>query len=258
MAKHSDEGAAGVRSADGDFDLGVGYVPGQYFHRLEMFPGGGRHVLHDERSLAYDAAPMVEHITQDKTTFHRRAAPIWDQGSVGACTAFAGLGLMMTEPFVGPEVYTPEDALRFYSRETWLDDRQIPGRYPPEDTGSTGLWSMKLLKLEGLIDGYRHAFSMATVKKLLQVSPVSIGIPWYNSMFKPDHYGRLVVDLTSGLAGGHQLEGTGVDFENREVELTNSWGVGWGWTGRARISFADLAILLRQHGDCSVPTGRIA
>lgn len=263
MGKHTDADGDGLadqahvtRPADGDFDLGVSTVWGQYFHRLEVFPGGGRHVLHDARSLEYDAATLVEHVTTKRTTYHWRQAEIWDQGQVGACTAFAALGLMMTEPFYRPtHHFIGRDALQFYGAETTLDDAQIPGHYPPDDTGSTGLWSMKLLKIQGLITGYRHAFSVDTVKKLLQVTPVSFGFPWYNSMFDPDSKGHLIVDLTSGLAGGHQLVGSAVDFEAGGVELTNSWGAGWGRQGKAFLAFADLAILLGQHGDCSVPSG---
>lgn len=261
MAKHTDSDgdgvadyAADVRPADGDDDLGVPHVPGRYFHLLEQKPGLGRHVLHDARSLNYNAADLVEHVTKEVTTFHKRVAPVWDQGQLGACTAFAALGVMMTEPFYRTSFkYSGADAIKFYEQETALDNSQIPGAYPPDDTGSTGLWSMKLLRKMGLISGYKHAFSFTTVKKLLQVDPVSFGVPWYNSMFTPDKYGRIHVDQSSGLAGGHQLDGTGIDFVNQEIELTNSWGPSWGLSGRCRISFADMQALLANHGDCSVP-----
>lgn len=250
---HQDE-----RPEDGDYDFGVPYVPGQYFHRLERTdPRLGRHALHDARSLGYDAASMVEHVTREVTTYHQRHGAILDQGQVGACTAFAALGLMNTEPFVGSSLFTSEDALRFYSEETRLDDRQIPGQYPPDDTGSTGLWSMKMLKRWLLINEYKHAFSLATVKKLLQVAPVSLGLPWYQSMFEVDRHGFMTVSQVSGLAGGHQIEATGVDYERQAVQLTNSWGMGWGQSGKAYLRFTDLGLLLKTHGDCSVPTGRI-
>ena len=95
MGRHFDEDGDGLadqavpRFIEGDYDLGVPHVDGQYFHRLEVFPGGGRHVLHDARSLRYDAAEMVRHVTRRRTTYHQRQAPIWDQGEVGASTAFA-------------------------------------------------------------------------------------------------------------------------------------------------------------------------
>lgn len=262
MGKHFDNDGDGVadgpprRPDDGDFDLGVPSVTGQYFHLLEQGPGLGRHVLHDARSLDYDAATLVEQVTTERTTYHRRYGPIFDQGNVGACTAMAALGLMNTEPFVGSKLFTTDDALAFYARETVLDDRQIPGHYPPDDTGSTGLWSMKQLRADGLIPGYRWAFSVATVKRLLQVSPISLGLPWFNSMFSVDHHGYLIVQPFTGLAGGHQIEATGVDFERQAVEVTNSWGDGWGQGGKAFIRFTHLDQLLKLHGDVAVPTGR--
>lgn len=266
MGKHTDEDGDGVadqvtplpdgRPEDGDFDLGVPHVTGTYFHRLEQAPGLGRHVLHDNRSLDYDAATLVEHVTTERTTYHARHGEVFDQGNVGACTAMAALGLMNTEPFVGSKLFTTEDALAFYSRETALDDRQIPGRYPPDDTGSTGLWSMKQLRADGLIPAYRWAFSLATVKRLLQVSPISLGLPWFNSMFDVDAHGFLVVQSFTGLAGGHQIEATGVDFERQAVEITNSWGPGWGHNGRAFLRFTHLDQLLKLHGDVAVPSGR--
>jgi hypothetical protein len=268
MGKHFDEDGDGVadqvsppptgRPPDGDFDLGVPPVTGQYFHRLEQAPGLGRHVLHDARSLDYDAATLVEHVATERTTYHKRYGEIFDHGSVGACTGMAALGLMNTEPFVGSKLlFTAQEALEFYSRETALDDRQIPGRYPPEDTGSTGLWSMKQLRADGLISGYRWAFSLATVKRLLQVSPISLGLPWFNSMFEVDRDGFLIVQPFTGLAGGHQIEATGVDFERQAVLLANSWGDGWGQNGFAYLRFTHLDQLLKLHGDVSVPTGRL-
>jgi hypothetical protein len=257
----ADQGSPGDRSDreyGRDFDLGVPHVVGQYFHQLEQAPGLGRHVLHDARSLDHDAAQLVEHVTTEKTTTHKRYGEIFDQGDVGACTAMAALGLMNTEPFVGSkDLFITRDALNFYAAETHLDDAQIPGSYPPNDSGSTGLWSMKLLKLQRLIPGYRWAFSLATVKKLLQVSPISLGLPWFNSMFNVDRDGFLVVQPASGLAGGHQIEATGVDFERQAVLLANSWGTGWGKNGFAYLRFTHLDQLLKLHGDVSVPTGRL-
>jgi hypothetical protein len=231
-------------------------VDGRYFHLLEQGPGLGRHVLHDDRSRAYDAATLVAHVTARRTTYHERVVPIWDQGQVGACTAFAALGLMGTEPFYRPSWrLAPDRALQFYELETQLDDSQIPGHYPPDDTGSTGLWSMKTLKRLGYITGYRHAFSFQTVLKLLQVSPVSFGFPWYESMFETDRNGMITVDRASGLAGGHQLVGSAVDFERGLIRVDNSWGTGWGKDGQGFLSFAAVETLLSVHGDCSVPSG---
>src|SRR5207237_6942116 len=125
-------------------------------HRL------GRHVLHDERSREFDAAEIARPRPL-ATTIHDSACAPWDQGQVGSCTANAALGCLMTKPFWnGSWAFTEADALTLYGQETRLDDRQIPGEYPPDDTGSTGLWSMKALKARGLIRAYRRAFRLST------------------------------------------------------------------------------------------------
>jgi hypothetical protein len=76
-------------------------------------------------------------------------------------------------------------------------------------------------------------------------------------MFDVDAHGFVDVRPESGLAGGHQIVGSGVDFERQAVEITNSWSENWGLKGRAFIRFTHLDQLLKLHGDCSVPTGRI-
>jgi hypothetical protein len=263
MGKHTDGDGDGVadyadfvRPADGDHDLGVQHVRGTYFHQIEVVPGFGRHVLHDERSREYDAANgLVADVTKIVTTMHHRVIDPWDQGQIGDCTANAALGLMMTEPFADlvKRTFTEDDCVRFYEQETQLDDRQIPGHYPPDDTGSTGVWSMKVLKAWGLASGYQHAFDTWTLQRILQKFPVSVGVPWYASMDSPDENGLLHVEPASGLRGGHQFDLVGIDVENQWYTAVNSWGTGWALKGEMRIPFNDFHTLLQHHGDVSVP-----
>lgn len=261
MGKHFDDDGDGIadqptRPPDGDFDLGVDHVPGQYFHLLEQGPGLGRHVLHDERSRQYDAAEgIAAEVTKIVTTRHQRVIPPFDQGDLGSCTANAALGLMVTEPFASMinRTFTEDDCVRFYERETVLDNRQIPGSYPPVDTGSTGLWSMKTLRDWLLASGYQHAFSTSTLQRILQKFPVSVGVPWFSSMDHPDRHGIIRVDPASGLRGGHQFDVTEIDAENQWYEAWNSWGTGFALGGKMRIPFADMHTLLSNHGDVTVP-----
>jgi hypothetical protein len=87
--------------------------------------------------------------------------------------------------------------------------------------------------------------------------PGITGIPWYNSMFKPDSSGLLEVDVRSGLAGGHELvvdevvtadhpgNGTGVLL----VGGDNSWSVSWGNQGRWYLRATDWWELRKRQGD---------
>jgi hypothetical protein len=267
MGQHTDADGDGLAdrppaTPGRDFTLGVDPVPGQVFHRFEQAPGLGRHVLHDDRSRAFDADVLVRGIVRRQATvIHPRVIPPWDQGETGSCTAHAALGLMMSEPYFSwqaglnrtSKLYSEDDVLRFYGRETELDDRQIPGSYPAEDTGSTGLWSMKTLRDWKLITQYRHAFSFDTLARLLQVTPVSLGLPWFESMFRVDEDYVVDVRPETGLAGGHQIVGQGIDFERQAIRICNSWGENWAEQGFAWIGFGDMRTLLGLHGDVSVP-----
>lgn len=238
-----------------DDTLGVPEVAGQIFHLIEQSAANlGRHVLHDARSLAYDAADLVATRGPLKTVMHQCTVEPWDQGNVGACTANAALGILVTEPFaVAGRTFTEQDALALYAEETKLDNRQIPGSYPPDDTGSTGVWSMKALKARGFIRGYKHAFTLDTALKLLQQYPVSTGLPWFQSMFDVDADNTIKVDQASGLAGGHQIAIVGIDVDRKAVRVRNSWGTGWADGGYAWLKWSDWEALLRLHGDVVVP-----
>lgn len=213
----------------------------------------GRHQVHDERSRAFALEPRA---LPTSPVLHTRRLPIFDQGELGSCTANAALGLLCTGPTDLGKVWTEQDAVDFYSAETRVDDGMgIPGHYPPEDTGSCGLASMKLAKADGWITGYRHAFSLTTALGWLGTQPISIGIPWLNSMFEPNSSHVLPVLRHSGIAGGHQVCLDGIDPHHSRVRLANSWGAGWGDRGWAWLSYADLGWLLNQGGDAVTPTG---
>jgi C1A family cysteine protease len=225
------------------------------FQLLEQTGGPfrlGRHVLHDPRSRAYDAAelarprPLV-------ATHHQSVVEPWDQGQIGSCTANAALGALMTEPLHQPAWnFDEEDCKNLYREETRLDDSQIPGHWEPDDTGSTFLWSAKALRQAGLIRSYRHCFRMSTVLHLLLDQPVSTGITWYESMFDVDADNVIECDFGSRVAGGHQVCLVGLDVEREAVRVRNSWGTSWADGGYAWLRFEDYDRLLADNGDAGV------
>ncbi|MFD0330739.1 C1 family peptidase [Streptacidiphilus monticola] len=129
----------------------------------------------------------------------------------------------------------------------------IPGEYPPTDTGSSGIGVAKALKSLGLATSYTHAFSLQALQSALQSGPVLIGIPWLNSMFNPAADGRIPLDQSSGVAGGHELELARYDAQAGEYWVANSWGTSWGQSGWGYLAEADLSWLLSQQGDVTVP-----
>jgi len=149
--------------------------------------------------------------------------------------------------------YTEDDAVALYELETKIDNSQIPGSYPPEDTGSTGPWSMEALKKQGKIRSYQHTTSLHTALALLNTGPISIGVSWFNSMFTPDSTDTIHVDPDSGLGGGHQVCVVADDVEEQRVLIRNSWGPSWGDQGHAWLSWSDLEWLLSEGGDVVQP-----
>jgi hypothetical protein len=101
---------------------------------------------------------------------------------------------------------------------------------------------MKALKNRGTISGYRWAQTSPGFVQLLQAGPVLMGLPWYEAFFSPDQKGFIDSSphwLTSGIAGGHEVEAVGVDIDatdlsNSVITLCNSWGT-WGDAGRFRM-----------------------
>lgn len=233
----------------------------------------GRHVEHDPRSLQYAHGVLPK--SAIKSVAWTRRIPILDQGSLGSCTGNAGTGLLGTDSAgrtasttvtisaagaaashglftAGEHTLDEVFAVALYSLATILDG--VSGKYPPTDTGSTGLGVGKALKALGLASGYTHAFSLAALNSALQSGPVMIGIEWLQSMFDTATDGRILLDKTSPIAGGHELELSKFDAATGEYWVPNSWNTSWGKDGWGYFTAADLAWLLSQQGDVTVPS----
>ena len=219
----------------------------------------GRHVEHDPRSLAYAHGVLPQ--TAIKSVDWTRRAPIFDQGNLGSCTGNAAAGLLATDSKARTGLTSvtvnghllPIDeqlAVQVYELATQLDN--IPGTYPPDDTGSSGLGAAKALKKLGLAASYRHAFSLDALKSALQSGPVMVGTVWLNSMFEPMGAGNVLVDRASDVAGGHEYVLSAYDATADQFRIDNSWGEGWGIRGSAWITAADMQWLLSQQGDVTV------
>lgn len=215
-------------------------------HRL------GRHQMHDLLVPEKEARPaaLVRLVDVD----HKRLVAPFNQGQIGSCTGNACVGCLMTEPFhqAGWD-FTEATAVQVYELETTLDDSQIPGVYPPDDTGSTGPWSMMAAEKNGWIRSWKHTRSLHTALGMLMTGPISIGVPWYQSMFTPDKDGVLVLNESSGVVGGHQLEASGVDVARQRIRIPNSWDTTWGLGGYCWMPWSMAEFLLHEGGDVVQP-----
>src|SRR5882724_5153040 len=144
----------------------------------------GRHIVHDPRSWKFPARKARKIIT----VIHASHDLPLDQGNLGSCTANAGLGAMLSDPYYGhvrSQIHPTEAfAVELYHEETELHPKD--GVYPPEDPGGCGLWIAKVLNNRGLIKGYRHAFGLDHALKALVNAPCIFGIDWYSSFDQVD------------------------------------------------------------------------
>lgn len=210
-------------------------------------PRLGRHVEHDPRSRAFPA-PATATITSKTWRHYGR---ILDQGQVGSCTGNAMAQALNTHPLhVSRTPYLTEgDADALYSLATSLDD--VPGAWPPDDTGSSGLAVAKAAQEKGYITGYTHAFGLDHTLAALMNGPLIVGTNWTQNMFHPDAHG--FVKPTGAVAGGHEYLLLGVNTDRGYATFLNSWGADWGLRGRFHMTLDDFGALLANGGDATQP-----
>jgi hypothetical protein len=232
----------------------------------------GRHVEHDPRSRAFvhpDPADLVEDAQGIESAIEAWTASlhsslvskVWrflgqilNQGEVGSCTGEAMTNLLNCEPFQNdaePSTFSQECAVDLYSRATTLD--KIPGHYPPDDTGSSGLAVCKAAKQLGLITSYRHAFTLTSLLHWLATKgPAIIGIEWFEGFDTPQGPDAELV-ISGSVRGGHEICIHEIDVEKRRVRGIQSWGGEWGDQGFFTLSWDTLGQLLSRQGDATLP-----
>jgi hypothetical protein len=232
----------------------------QYTVRVQDDPGDirglGRLVEHDERSRRFAFKATAVTLTSVQ---HQRHIPVLDQGDLGSCTGNAMTGLLGTDPFFATlpagTLSTTDGsgdekvAIDLYSDATKRDT--YPGTYPPTDTGSSGIAVAKAAAARGWISGYQHTFDLDTALAALAVTPVIIGISWYEGFDTPSSEGEL--SIQGKVRGGHEIVLDQLDVENKRVWLTNSWNTSFGIQGRAFFSWDTFGQLLSQQADVTVP-----
>lgn len=221
-------------------------------------PRLGRHVVHDPRSrgFAYPVAAAPEKPT--KAIRHHIYGPNkTPTQTIRCCTGVdQAVKCDAAENRLKGVILGMADAVRVYSLATTLDDDGQ--QYPPNDTGSSGLYACKASKQLGLINRYDWLFagSQQVLATLAggQGQPgrcVGVGTWWYDDMFTADPE-SLLVKPTGPKVGGHQWTITGWDPHYNAFEALCWWGPDFGKNGQFRISFDDLEDLLADDGDAHV------
>lgn len=232
--------------------------PGSVTKRIREHPVAGkplgRHVNHDPRSRNFAAPARAAAAVSQR--WYRQTA-ILNQGDLGSCTGNAADGVLGTDPFFPTVQQAKPDwdfgeagALSIYSLATTLDP--FKGQYPPTDTGSDGLSVAKACVQLGLISGYRHCLSLDAVVTALQLGPVITGVNWYDSFDSPDGTGLIGISSNAQVRGGHEIEIFGLDMDNHQLWMDQSWGPDWGVAGTFCWSFDTYDRLLHEQGDATV------
>src|SRR5258708_22060681 len=177
----------------------------------------GRHIWHDSRSRAYEYRRSG--LFRLLSVLHDRHAPILDQGETSSCTGNAMDGALATSPvweaLPPPALVLDEaEALRLYSAAEVIDG---DGPYPPNDNGSYRLSVAKAAKNAGLISGYTHCFSRASMLAALQAGPVIVGMNWYQGFDQPGAGGPR--SISGSERGGHAGGSPGGDTAGGPVWL---------------------------------------
>lgn len=199
----------------------------------------------DERSRAFQA-PLADQI---RTVQHKHYGPILDQW-VGSCTGHSATQNLNCRPLHTPRetYYSDIVAMQIYGRATQIDPWQ--GEYPPTDTGSSCLAAAKAAQEFGYISSYRWAFGFDQMLAALMFNPVVVGTNWLNNMFRPGRHGFL--DVTGSVVGGHAYLVVGYSKVFKYFTVLNSWGIGWGRKGKARIKADDMRPLIDDDGEAVV------
>lgn len=203
------------------------------------------------RKEPYDGDVFCAEVPTHHTLVTRRHGKILISGN---CTGNAMAGALMTEPLWVPGRHLTEtDAVRLYAQATHLDS--IPGSYPSEDTGSSGLAVAKAAKLDRYISGYKHAFGLQHVLEALTRGPGIIGVNWYDSFDAPTSSGECLLSPRAVVRGGHEIQIYAIYTTARYVQCYQSWGPGWGGqhNGTFRFSYDTLDRLLSEQGDAVFP-----
>lgn len=206
--------------------------------------------------LAFNAPKVAEDVKAVDRKFWTMVDPTFrmDQGGEGTCVGHAMTNMLLAGPSehdTFADFQTVELAHQ-YARALYLettgDSTYQNGAYPRD--------ACQVLLNRGTISSYWKVEQVDDIIAcLLGYGPVAIDIPWYWSMFYGNGplakaYGNywVKVNFDSEHVGYHELALTGIDLAPDNgappfVRLENSWGVGWGQKGTARLEIEKLRAL---------------
>lgn len=216
---------------------------------------------HDPRSLDYPIRAALPEKVKRKRKMWAVPRPVIDQGKEGACVGFGWTNELRAAPVQITFSDPVATALDIYHQAQFVDEFEGTNY-----SGTSVLAGAKVVQTMGYISNYRWAFSIDDViDTLCTTGPVVLGIPWYDSMYRPRDSG--IISVSGEIVGGHCILATGYHPAKRfraegwantfeVIRLRNSWGPFYGSDGDCWIRVEDLEWLLKHEGEACVPMGR--
>lgn len=225
-------------------------------------PRLGRIPAFDERSRGFPVRAALGPQQQIEVTrlWHLSSTShVLDQGRMGSCVGMGVTNDLRYTPRPVPGL-TEEFAVKRIYWPAQQGDEWPGGSYPGADPvyeGTSVLAGIKAAAALGYYKTYRWAFSEADLALAVgHLGPSIIGVPWFEGMLEADAGGYL--RLTGEVIGGHCVCVIGISLSRDDYTIAQSWGPDWNapMRGRARITRAAMAMLLRQDGEAAVITER--
>jgi hypothetical protein len=192
--------------------------------------------------------------------------------ALGSCVAnatTAALSAILPESMLGAlglgenAVNDEEFAIELYHQLTMLTGNPST-EWPPDDTGSSGLFACQYLESQSIISGHKVAHGAENILSLLQEGPLIVGQPYLTAWETPDgpdyfvdgdgSLETLAEQVAGGVAGGHETclfaaehveyDDFGyLDTHKTTLVFRNSWGSGWAASGCAKIHLSTFEAL---------------
>lgn len=175
--------------------------------------------------------------------------PVLDQGPYPQCVGFAWrqwLSSALLKTKTGPAAPT------IYAEAQKVDE------WPGENYAGTSVrGGAKVLQSLGHIERYVWSWDALTVKNFILNGDgtVVVGTDWHEGMNRID--GQGYIHPTGQNIGGHAYLLVGFSQDRNAFRIMNSWGRGWGQTGRAWISYNDMALLISRDGEACTATEKV-
>lgn len=169
-----------------------------------------------------------------------------DQGATGTCVGHAFAHRRSDGPT------RVEGVTHNYAMQLYLD---ASGDSTYQE-GTYAIEACRVLAARNEISTYHWVTSPEELQTtLLERGSVCVGTNWYYDMFYPEaRNDNMYLRVSGQYAGGHEYVLNGIDTDPSDgkpfYRMKNSWGIGWGKHGTARILKEDMDdLIFAQGGD---------